>query len=80
MSFYVLSLTGPLTHSVIKFTSRVVAITSLALVYGLQLTSMTIVGILLATFGSLSYTVSTYEFSQTAMQRTARSNENRTFT
>ena len=69
MSFYVLSLTGPLTHSVIKFTSRVFAITSLALVYGLQLTPMTIVGILLAAFGSLSYTVSMYEFSPTAMHR-----------
>ena len=69
MSFYVLSLTDPLTHSIIKFTSRCIAITSLAFIYGLQLTPMSVVGIVLAAFGSLSYTFSKHEFSQITIKR-----------
>lgn len=58
MSFYVLSLTDPLTHSIIKFVSRAVAVISLGIVFGVQLNHQMLIGVFLCVTGALLYTIS----------------------
>ena len=56
MSFYVLSLMEPTTHSIIKLVSRAVAVLSLTLVYGIEESnSFMVFGIFLCVSGACFY-------------------------
>lgn len=62
LSFYVLSLTDPLSHSVIKISSRAFSSMMLGLLFGIQLQRQMVFGVFLCATGAWMYAISSHKF------------------